>query len=79
MGYAFRTSHQRIEHHKSKQDTNAEIVAQVRAMYIEVPAEHGVIIEDTKAGDNDNEAQRAVKRLINELRSSICFYVNFPF
>ena len=46
-------------------------------MHIEVSAEHGIVIEDTKAGKNAHKAQRTVKRLIDQLCSSICAHVNF--
>ena len=60
-----------------RHNTNAEIVAQVREMHVEVPAEHGVVVKNTKAGKNSHEAQRTIKRLINELRRSVRFHVNF--
>jgi hypothetical protein len=43
---------------------------------VEVPADHTEVVEDSKAGDTANQAERAVDRLENKLRGSV-FNHNF--
>ena len=55
----------------SKHHANAEVIADVGEVYVEIPADQIDVVEDTEACDEANNTQRAIDSLKNQLRSSV--------